>query len=138
MKPSIRALAMVPALLVACAAVSTAALAATPAELLAGYVAQAGAPANPERGEKLFNTNFGKELGLSCASCHGAVPTKSSRHAISEKRLAPLAPGFNDKTFTDRPKVEGWFRINCKDVVGRECTAQEKADVLAWLVSLKP
>jgi cytochrome c peroxidase len=138
MRPSLRALALLPAILVVHAAMSSAALAATPAELLAGYVAQAGAPANPERGEKLFNTNFGKELGLSCASCHGAVPTRSGRHAISEKRLAPLAPAFNDKTFTDRPKVEGWFRINCKDVMARECTAQEKADVLAWLISLKP
>jgi Domain of unknown function (DUF1924) len=138
MKPSIRTLALLPALLVAHAAMSSAVFAATPAELLAGYVAQAGAPPSPERGEKLFNTNFGKELGLSCSSCHGAVPTKPSRHAISEKRLAPLAPAFNDKTFTDRPKVEGWFRINCKDVIARECTAQEKADVLAWLMSLKP
>lgn len=138
MKPSIRTLALLSAILVAQATMASAAYAATPAELLAGYVAQAGAPANPERGEKLFNTNFGKELGLSCSSCHGAVPTKTSRHAISEKRLAPLAPAFNDKTFTDRPKVEGWFRINCKDVMARECTAQEKADVLAWLISLKP
>lgn len=124
--------------LVALAVAAPAAHAATPAELLAGYVAQAGSPASPERGEKLFNTNFGKDLELSCGSCHGAVPTKTSRHAISEKRLEPLAPAFNDKRFTDRAKVEGWFRINCKDVMARECTAQEKADVLGWLVSLKP
>ena len=124
--------------LVALAVAAPAAHAATPAELLAGYVAQAGSPASPERGEKLFNTNFGKELGLSCGSCHGAVPTKTSRHAISEKRLEPLAPAFNDKRFTDRPKVEGWFRTNCKDVMARECTAQEKADVLSWLIALKP
>jgi len=138
MKPSSRALALLQALVVSQFALSSAAMAATPAELLAGYVAQAAAPANAERGEKLFNTNFGKELGLSCASCHGAVPTKTSRHAISEKRLEPLAPAFNDKRFTDRPKVEGWFRINCKDVMARECTAQEKADVLGWLLTLKP
>ena len=138
MKPSLRNRAVWPALLVAQAAMSAAAYAATPAELLAGYVAQAGASANPERGEKLFNTNFGKDLGLSCSSCHGAVPTKASRHAISEKRIEPLAPGFNDQRFTDRPKVEGWFRINCKDVMARECTAQDKADILAWLMSLKP
>jgi hypothetical protein len=123
MKTFARTLARLLAMLATQVALSSPVFAATPAELLAGYVAQAGAPANPERGEK---------------SCHGAVPTKASRHAISEKRLAPLAPAFNDKTFTDRPKVEGWFRINCKDVMARECTAQEKADVLAWLISLKP
>ena len=138
MNPSIHIRSALPMLVLALAASTPAALAATPAELLAGYVAQAGTPANAERGEKLFNTNFGKDLGLSCASCHGAVPTKASRHAISEKRVEPLAPAFNDKRFTDRPKVEGWFRINCKDVMGRDCTAQEKADVLGWLITLKP
>jgi hypothetical protein len=30
------------------------------------------------------------------------------------------------------------FRMNCKDVVGRECTAAEKADVLSWLLTVKP
>ena len=37
----------------------------------------------------------------------------------------------------DRCRVEKWFRRNCNDVVGRECTAAEKADVLAWLLTLK-
>ncbi|WP_299509996.1 DUF1924 domain-containing protein, partial [uncultured Limnohabitans sp.] len=27
---------------------------------------------------------------------------------------------------------------NCKDVLSRECSAQEKADVLAYLIKLKP
>ena len=34
-------------------------------------------------------------------------------------------------------KVDKWFRRNCKDVLARECSAAEKADVLAWLISLK-
>lgn len=127
-----------PVALLALACLFPAAQAATPAELLAAYTAQAGAAASPERGEKLFTTNFGKELGLSCSSCHGAVPTKTGKHAISDKRIEPLAPAFNDKRFTDRSKVEGWFRTNCRDVVGRECTAGEKADVLSWLLTLKP
>jgi hypothetical protein len=29
------------------------------------------------------------------------------------------------------------FARNCNDVVGRECTLQEKGDVLTWLLSLK-
>lgn len=114
------------------------AMAATPAELLAGYVAKAGAPAVPERGQKLFNTNFGRDLGLSCASCHGAVPVRPGKDQVTEKPIAALAPAANPQRFTDRSKVENWFRVNCKDFVGRECTAAEKADVLAWLMSLKP
>jgi len=46
------------------------------AELLAEYAAKAGAPAQPERGQRFFNTGFGREFGWSCASCHGAVPTR--------------------------------------------------------------
>jgi hypothetical protein len=110
----------------------------TPAKLLAAYTAQAGTPASPERGQKLFTTNFGRELGLSCASCHGKAPQKSGTHALTEKTIAPLAPAANPARFTDRTAVELNFRINCRDVVGRECTAAEKADVLSWLLTLKP
>jgi len=49
-----------------------------------------------------------------------------------------MAPAFNDKRFTDAAKTEKWFRRNCNDVVGRECTPAEKANVLTWLLSLKP
>jgi mono/diheme cytochrome c family protein len=112
--------------------------AATPAELLAVYNAQARVAASPARGEKLFTTNFGKELGLSCASCHGAQPTQPGKHAISEKPIDPLAPAANPKRFTDRARVDGAFSTNCKDVLGRECSAGEKADVLSWLLTLKP
>ena len=48
-----------------------------------------------------------------------------------------MAPAVNAERFTDLAKTEKWFRRNCKDVVGRECQANEKADVLAWLMTLK-
>jgi cytochrome c553 len=114
------------------------AMAATPTELLAEYTAKAGAPAVPERGQKLFTTNFGKELGFSCSSCHGAVPVKVGQDLVAEKAIAPLAPAANAKRFTDRARVEFMFKMNCKDVVGRECTAGEKADLISWLLTLKP
>ncbi len=40
--------------------------------------------------------------------------------------------------FTDTAKVDKWFRRNCNDVLSRECTAMEKADVWAYLKALKP
>ena len=110
----------------------------TPAELLAEYTKQAGVAASPERGQRLFTTNFGRDFGWSCSSCHGAVPTGEGKDKVTEKRIAPFAPAFNPKRFTDRARVEHQFRLNCKDVVGRECTAAEKADVLSWLLTLKP
>jgi hypothetical protein len=110
--------------------------AAEPAHLLAGYSAQAGAAASPERGQKLFTTRQGREW--SCASCHGALPVQAGKHVSTGKPIAAMAPAFNAERFTDPAKTEKWFRRNCNDVIGRECSAGEKADVLAWLLSLKP
>ncbi|MBC5784713.1 DUF1924 domain-containing protein [Ramlibacter sp. USB13] len=120
------------ALLTACGA---AAHAAGPAELAAGYAAQAAAPPSAARGEQFFTQAHGREW--SCASCHGTPPTASGKHAATGKSIAPLAPAFNPDRFTDPAKVEKWFRRNCNDVAGRECSAGEKADVLAWLMTLK-
>lgn len=108
----------------------------TPAQQLSHWTAQAGAPANADRGQTLFNTRQGGEW--SCASCHGTPPTAPGKHASTGKSIAPLAPAFNAKAFTDTAKTDKWFKRNCKDVLSRECTAQEKADVLAYLTRLKP
>jgi len=111
--------------------------AATAADALAGYRAAAGnAPPAAQRGQQLFTANHGREW--SCASCHGALPTQGGKHAGTGKPIAPLAPAFDAERFTDAAKTEKWFRRNCNDVMGRECTAAEKADVLTWLLSLKP
>ena len=117
------------------ALLSPAAHAITPAEQLAAYSAQAGAPAQTARGEQFFTTKHGKDW--SCASCHTASPTVDGKHASTGKLISPMAPAFNPQRFTDTAKTEKWFRRNCNDVVGRECSASEKADVLAWLISLK-
>jgi mono/diheme cytochrome c family protein len=115
---------------------SLAAQAAAPAEVLAAYTVQAGASPQPARGQQLFTTRHGRDW--SCSSCHGALPTQVGRHAVTGKPIAPLAPAFNAERFTDAAKAEKWFRRNCNDVVGRECSAAEKADVLSWLMTLKP
>ncbi len=112
------------------------ALASSPADLLAGYTAEAGAPAQAARGQAFFNARHGKDW--SCASCHGAVPSQPGKHASTGKPITALAPAFNPERFSDAAKVEKWFRRNCNDVAGRACTSGEKADVLAWLISLRP
>jgi cytochrome c peroxidase len=116
-------------------ALCSAAYAITPAEQLAAYSAQVGVAAQPTRGQQLFTTKHGKEW--SCATCHTASPTVEGKHASTGKVIAPLAPAFNPDRFTDTAKSDKWFRRNCNDVMGRECTAGEKADVLAWLLTFK-
>jgi hypothetical protein len=110
--------------------------AATPSALLDAYRAQAGAAPDVQRGQQFFTSRHGHDW--SCSSCHGVVPTQAGKHASTGKAIGALAPAFNPERFTDPAKVEKWFRRNCNDVVGRECTSAEKADVLAWLMTLRP
>jgi hypothetical protein len=123
-------------LLVLGAGLAPAAQALTPADMQAGYTAQAGGkPASAERGQKFFTSTHGKEW--SCSTCHGELPVKQGKHASTGKTIAPLAPAYNPDRFTNTDKVEKWFRRNCNDVVGRECSAAEKADLIAWLLTIK-
>jgi hypothetical protein len=114
---------------------------AGPRELVAGYEAAArqSTPAfagfSAARGEKFFRETHGSEW--SCATCHTGTPTSVGRHARTGKDIAPLAPAVNPERFADAATAEKWFRRNCNDVVGRECTPQEKGDVLTWLASLR-
>ena len=122
------------ALTLACAAAPAWAL--TPADMLAGYAQASGQAPQAVRGQQFFDATHGKEW--SCSTCHTQQPTAEGTHASTRKAITPLAPSANAKRFTDSAKTEKWFRRNCNDVLGRECTAAEKADVLAWLIGLKP
>lgn len=126
----------VAALGLACAMSAASTYAASATELLAGYTAQAGVPAAADRGQQFFTSRHGQEW--SCSSCHGAVPTQTGKHAATGKTIRAFAPAFNPERFTDTAKVEKWFRRNCNDVLGRQCSAGEKADMLTWLLTLKP
>lgn len=87
------------------------------------------------RGESFYKTTHGKEL--SCASCHTENPAAQGKHANTGKAILPLAPSANAERFSDTTKVEKWFKRNCNDVLGRLCTAQEKGDVLTYLLTVK-
>ena len=108
--------------------------ATTPQELLKSYESQSS-KASPGKGEQFFNAKHGKEW--SCASCHDNPPNHETKHIVTGKVIKPLSPNANSARFTDEAKVDKWFMRNCNDVLGRECTAQEKADVLSWLMTVK-
>jgi len=107
---------------------------AAPQELLMGYEASSG-KSSPARGEQFFNAKHGKEW--SCASCHENPPNHDTKHIVTGKVIKPLSPNTNPERFVDQAKADKWFKRNCNDVLARECTAQEKADVLAWLMTVK-
>lgn len=114
----------------------------TPAELQAALLAQARQD-NPalkafsaERGRVFFNTAHGGDWR--CASCHTDNPAQPGAHVVTRKTIEPLAPAAKPTRFADAAKVEKWFRRNCKDVLARPCSAEEKGDVLAYLLTARP
>jgi hypothetical protein len=122
------------------AVAGAAAHAATPAEVQKSLEAAARAEGtftgfSAQRGEQFFNSKHGNDW--SCASCHTQSPLQQGKHAQTGKAITPLAPAANPQRFTDIAKVEKWFKRNCNDVAGRACTAQEKGDVMQYLMSLK-
>ncbi|MDA1073806.1 MAG: DUF1924 domain-containing protein [Proteobacteria bacterium] len=86
-----------------------------------------------------FTAQAGLELwqresdGRSCASCHTADPDVEGRHEKTGKLIEPMSPSVNPDRLTEIKKINKWLLRNCKWTFGRECTAQEKGDVLLWL-----
>lgn len=118
---------------------ANAAFAATPLEVLAAIKAEAsGTPGfqgfSAERGGVFYKTKGGHKL--SCATCHTDNPAVQGKHSETDKLIKPLAPSANAERFTDMKKVAKWFKRNCNDVLDRECTAQEKGDVLTYLLAV--
>lgn len=107
----------------------------TPQAQLERWTATAGRAGDVSKGDLVFNQKHGAVW--SCASCHNTPPTSTGKHASTSKPIKPLAPAFNAAAFTDTAKIDKWFKRNCRDVMKRECTPEEKVDVLAYLLSLK-
>jgi len=89
-----------------------------------------------ERGQALHKRNFagGKPETPACISCHGENPRSPGR-TLSGKPIAPLAVSVTPTRYTDPAKVEKWFKRNCIEVLGRECTPQEKGDWLVYMIN---
>lgn len=98
--------------------------------LLHEYQTDAALPLSADAGESFWRTQHGPR---SCSSCHTKSLYALGNHQKTKKIIQPMAPSINPERFTDIKKVKKWFLRNCKWTIGRECTAQEKGDVLLWL-----
>ena len=78
-------------------------------------------------------TWFKDSDGRSCTSCHLESVHAKGRHERTGKIIEPMAPSVNPERLTSRRKINKWFLRNCKWTFSRECTAQEKGDILTWL-----
>lgn len=121
-------------------AFAAAALAATPVdELLSEYRQQGAHDFSAAAGKALWNKSFHPDTAdkeRSCTTCHTADPRQTGNHVTTNKEIKALAPSVTAKRLTNTDKMRKWLERNCKWTLGRECTAQEKGDVLMYLKDL--
>lgn len=105
-------------------------------DLFSQYKQQGVTSMSAQAGEALWKKKFkGKKSGetRSCTTCHGSDLSKTGKHIRTDKLIKPMAPSANSKRFTNVKKIKKWFKRNCKWTLGRECSAQEQADILSYL-----
>lgn len=107
-------------------------------KLLLDYRGQATQPFSAEAGRQLWIQTFADNKGnlRSCADCHTSNPKQPGNHARTGKNIQPLAPSVNKESFSKISNTQKWLKRNCKWTLGRECTPQEKGNVLTYLNSL--
>lgn len=112
---------------------------ATPATdaLMHKYKSEGAGNFDAELGKKDWFREVKSDDGekQSCISCHTSDLSKTGKHQKTQKIIQPMFASFNAERYTDENKIEKWFKRNCKDVWGRECTAQEKGNILKYLLS---
>lgn len=128
-------------LILAGAVIAAGAAWAAPAAVQAiidSYAAAGGANFSADAGKALFQANHtgGNVDTPSCTTCHTTDPKKVG-HTRAGKEIAPMASSLSPDRFTDPAKVEKWFRRNCTEVLGRECSPAEKADFIQFLAEVK-
>lgn len=79
--------------------------------------------------------NSGK--AIACASCHTENPADTGKHIVTGKLIKPLSPAVNAKRFSSVKDVEKKFTKHCNEVVGSDCTPQEKGNYIAYLITEK-
>lgn len=130
------------ALLVLCAALAAPACAGPVDDLLAGYAAAAKKEAptftafSAADGEAFFMASHtgGKADTPSCTTCHTKDVRKAGQTRAG-KLIEPMALSATPTRFQDPAKVEKWFGRNCNSVLGRDCTATEKGNIITWLAA---
>ncbi|MEH6650983.1 MAG: DUF1924 domain-containing protein [Motiliproteus sp.] len=104
-------------------------------QLLNQYRTEAGvAEFSAERGQELWTTAVLVEGdGRRCGSCHTDDLQTQGKHQKTNKPIAALAPSVNSKRLQKTKTIQKWLKRNCKWTFGRECSAQEKGDLLSWI-----
>ncbi|MBD3671039.1 MAG: DUF1924 domain-containing protein [Gammaproteobacteria bacterium] len=107
-------------------------------ELLSQYRQQGAGAFSLERGQALWQREVVHAKGRSprrCQSCHSRDRNQAGKHLRTGKAIAPMSRAVRADAFSDVRHMKKWFLRNCKWTYGRRCTAQEKGDLLTYLLS---
>jgi len=88
------------------------------------------------RGKEIFtSTHTGKQgKPMACTSCHTANLASAGKNSLTGKVIDPLSPRANPQRLISAKEVKKWLKRNFVDVYAHEGTAQEKGDVLAYIM----
>lgn len=87
-----------------------------------------------ERGQALWMTTVSIDGDRRrCGSCHTNDLKAQGKHQKTTKPIAAMAPSVNPKRLQKTKTIRKWLKRNCKWTFGRECSAQEKGDLLTWI-----
>ena len=98
---------------------------------------EASLPFDAKRGEAIFTSEHVGKKGerIACTTCHALNLTQSGKNVNTGKVIDPLSPKANPLRLTKVKEVNKWLRRNFMDVYSREGTAQEKGDVLTYIMN---
>jgi hypothetical protein len=105
-------------------------------DLLHQYEGQGGHNFSASAGEQFWDRPVADAKSgeqRKCSLCHSTDLRRVGKHATTGKAIEPLAPSANAQRLTDKEKIEKWLSRNCKWTLGRECSPQEKGDVLVFI-----
>lgn len=104
--------------------------------LLEEYQSQGATNFSAANGGRLWEQSFEHSkapTARSCTQCHGNDIRQSGKHIRTKRVITPLAPSTNPERLTREKKIRKWLKRNCKWTLGRECSSQEKGDLLLWI-----
>lgn len=88
------------------------------------------------RGKEIFtSTHIGKQgKAIACTTCHTTNLAHPGKNDLTGKVIDPLSPRANPERLSDAKEVKKWLKRNFVDVYRREGSAQEKGDVLTYIM----
>ncbi len=103
------------------------------------YAAFAKSTLSADEGKEFYTKKLvmidGKELA--CATCHTDNPANKGKHNETGKAIQPMAPAVNPKRFADLNESAKGFTKHCKQVYGKDCSAKDKGNFIAYVLTFK-